>query len=105
VLGEAAMYSRRGNAGSGLVRVASSDKYYFSYSKAAARSGPQAKSLAPRSVFKKGRLRSADREINLFSVASLHVSRWTSQDDCGEYMSIMACILLRFASMPLWETR
>jgi hypothetical protein len=50
-LGEAAMYSRRGNEGSGLVRVAISDKYCFSDSKAATCLGPQAKSLAPLSIF------------------------------------------------------
>jgi hypothetical protein len=44
--GEAATYSRRGSKGSGLVRVAKSDKCCLSDSKAAACSGPQAKSFA-----------------------------------------------------------
>jgi hypothetical protein len=46
--------------GSGLVSVARSDKYWFKDSKAAACSVPHAKSLAPRSVFRDGRLRLAD---------------------------------------------
>jgi hypothetical protein len=63
------------------------------------------KSLAPRSVFRKGWLRSVDREINLFSAASLPVSRWMSLVDCGGAISIIAYILLGFASIPLCDTR
>jgi hypothetical protein len=69
------MYSSKGSEGSGLVRVARSDKCCLSYSKAAACSGPQAKSFAPRSVLRKGRLRSADFEMNLFKAAKLPVNR------------------------------
>jgi hypothetical protein len=56
-LGEAAMYSSRGSAGSGLVNVARSYRYCFRDSKATACSGPQAKSLVPRNVFRRGRPR------------------------------------------------
>jgi hypothetical protein len=58
--------------------------------KAAACSGPHAKSFVPRSVLKKGRLRSADLEMNLLRAASLPVSHWTSQADCGGVMLMMA---------------
>jgi hypothetical protein len=60
VLYEAMMYSRRAAAGSELVKVVSSNKYYLSDSNVVACSGPQVKSLAPRRVLRKGRLRSAD---------------------------------------------
>jgi hypothetical protein len=60
--------------GSGLVRGASSNKYCFNYSKATACSRPQTKSLASHSVFRKGRLCSANHETNLFSAASLPVN-------------------------------
>jgi hypothetical protein len=76
------MYRRRGNEGSGLARVAKSDRCCLSDSKAAACSSPQAKSFAPHNVLRKGRLCSADLEMNLFRVANLPVSRWTSLADC-----------------------
>jgi hypothetical protein len=69
---------RRGDVGSRFVKVVSSDNYCFSDSKAAACSRPQTKSLAPRSVLRKGRLRSVDREMNLFNATSLPVSLCTS---------------------------
>jgi hypothetical protein len=93
VLRKAAMYSRRGDTGSRLVKVASLDNYCFSDSKVVACSGPQAKSLASRSVFRKGRLCSTDHEMNLFNVVSLPVSLWTSRVGCGGAMFIMVCIL------------
>jgi hypothetical protein len=95
------MYSRRDEAESGVVNVVSSDKYFFNDLKAAACSGPQAKSLALHSVLMKGRLRSANREMNLFNAASLPVILWTSQVDCVWVMSIMAYILAGIPSMPL----
>jgi hypothetical protein len=52
------------------------------------------KFLAAHSVFRKGRLRSADCEMNLFSATSLPVSRWMSLVDCGRAMSIISCIFL-----------
>ena len=89
-LGEATMYSRRGSAGSGLVNVARSDRYCFRDLKAAACSVPQTKSFASRNVLRKGRLHSADLEINLFSAANLPVNRWMSLVDCGGAISMMA---------------
>jgi hypothetical protein len=62
-------------------------------------------SLAPRIVFRKGRLRSADREMNMFSAVSLPVNRWMSLVDYGGAMSIIACILLGFSLIPLCDTR
>jgi hypothetical protein len=88
--------------GSRLVSVAKSDKYCFKDAKAATCSGPQVKSLALCSVFRNGRLRSAD---HLFSVATHHVNCWMSLVDCGGAMSIIARIFLGFASMPLCDTR
>jgi hypothetical protein len=90
VLGEAVMYSSRGNPGSRLVNVARSDIYCFRDSKAMACSRPQEKSLAPRNILKNRRLRSVDREINLFSAANLPVSRWMSLVDYGGAMSMIA---------------
>jgi hypothetical protein len=95
----------RGSAESGVVIVARSNKYCFKDPKAAACSGPQAKSLAPCSIFRNGRLCLVDREINLFSTASLPVNRWMSWVDYGGAMSIIACILLGFALMSLCDTR
>jgi hypothetical protein len=65
-------------------------RYYFNEAKAAACSGPQAKSFAPRSVLRKGRLRSADLEMNLLRAANMPVRRWTSLADCGGVMFMMA---------------
>jgi hypothetical protein len=79
-----------GSPGSGLVNVARSDKYFFRDLKAAACSMPQVKSFAPRNVLRKGRLRSTDREINLFSAANLPVRLWMSFVDCGGAMSMIA---------------
>jgi hypothetical protein len=79
--------------------------YYFNDSKATTCFGPQAKSFVPLSVLMKGRLCSANREMNLFSAASLPASLWTSQADCGGVMYNIACNLAWFASMPLWDTR
>jgi hypothetical protein len=76
--------------GSGLVRVAKSDRCCLSDAKAAAYSGPHAKSFAPCSVFRKGRLRSADLEMNLLRAANLRVRRWTSLVDCGGVMLMIA---------------
>jgi hypothetical protein len=50
------MYRRRGSVGSGLVRVARSDRCCLRDSKVAACSGPQTKSFVPRNVFSNGRL-------------------------------------------------
>jgi hypothetical protein len=87
------------------VRMANSDRYYFSEARAAACSGPQAKSFAPRSVLRKGRLRSADLEMNLLRAANLPVRHWTSLADYGGDMSTMAWILVGLASMPRCDTR
>jgi hypothetical protein len=57
------------------VRTANSVRYCFNEAKAAACSGPQAKSFAPRSVLRKGRLRSADLEMNLLRATNLPVRR------------------------------
>jgi hypothetical protein len=103
--GEAAMYSSKGSKGSGLARVAKLDKCCLSDLKAAACSGPQAKSFAPRNVLRKGRLRYADFEMNLFKVANLPVSRWTSLADCGGVMLMIAWIFVGLASIPLCDTR
>jgi hypothetical protein len=103
--GEAAMYRRRGNEGSGLVRVAKLDRCCLSDSKATACSGPQVKSFAPRNVLRKGRLRSADLEMNLFRAANLPISRWTSLVDCRGAMSMIAWILVGLASIPRCDTR
>jgi hypothetical protein len=71
------------DVGSRMAKVSSLDKYCFSDSKVASCSGPQAKSLALRSVFRKGRLHLSNREMNLFNAASLPVSLWTSRVDYG----------------------
>jgi hypothetical protein len=81
------------------------DKYCFKDSKVAACSRPQVKSFASHSVFGKGRLRSVDCEINMFIAANIPINRWMSLVDCGGAMSIIACILLGFASIPLCDTR
>ena len=76
--------------GSRLVRIAKSDRCCLSDAKAAACYGPHAKSFAPLSVLRKGRLRSADLEMNLLRAASLPVRRWTSLVDCGGDMLMIA---------------
>jgi hypothetical protein len=48
------------------------------------------KSFAPRNVLRKGRLRSVDHEMNLFSAANLPISRCISFIDCGGAMSMIA---------------
>jgi hypothetical protein len=63
------------------------------------------KSFAPLNVQRKGRLCFADREINLFNVANLHVSFCTSLLDHESCMPNIAFILARFASIPLCDTR
>jgi hypothetical protein len=77
----------------------------LSDSKAIACSGPQAKSFALHNVLIKGRLRSADLEMNLFRAANLLVSRWKSLVDCGGAMLMIAWILVRLASIPWCDTR
>jgi hypothetical protein len=99
------MYSSKGSEGSGLARVARSDKCCLSDSKVVACSGPQAKSFAPRNVLRKGRLRSADFEMNLFKAANLCVSRWTSLADYEGVMLMIAWIFVGLASIPLCDTR
>jgi hypothetical protein len=99
------MYRRRGNEGSGLVRVAKSDRCCLSDSNVAACSGPQAKSFTPRNVLTKCRLRSADLEMNLIKAANVHVSRWTSLVDYGAAMLMIALILVGLASIPRCDTR
>ena len=84
------MYSRRVDAGFGLINVVSLDKYSFSDSKVAACCGPQAKSFTPHNVLRKGRLHSVDLEMNLFRAANLPVSCWTSLVDCGCAMLMIA---------------
>jgi hypothetical protein len=73
-----------------MARVAKYDRCCLSDSKAVACSGPHAKSFALRSVLRKGRLPSADLEMNLFKAANLPVSRWTSLADCGGVMLMIA---------------
>jgi hypothetical protein len=97
--------SNRGSEGLGLVRIASSDRCCFSDAKVAACSGPHAKSFAPRSILRKGRLRSADLEMNLLRATNLPISRWTSLADYGGVMLMMAWILLGLASIPRCDTR
>jgi hypothetical protein len=77
----------------------------LSDSKAAACSGPQAKSFTPCNVLRKGRLRSVDLEMNLFRAANLLVSRWTSLVDCEGAMLMIAWILIGLASIPRCDTR
>jgi hypothetical protein len=72
------------------VRVAKSDRCCLSDAKDAACSGPHAKSFAPRSVLRKGRLYSADLEMNLFRAANLPVRRWTYLVDYGGVMLTIA---------------
>jgi hypothetical protein len=61
--------------GSGLVSVARSDKYCFKDSKVAACSMPHAKSLAPCSVFRDGRLRSANHNKSVQLLIFLSIIR------------------------------
>jgi hypothetical protein len=70
--------------------ISNSDRCCLCVAKATACSGPHAKSFAPRSVLRKGRLRSADLEMNLLRVANLPVRRWTSLVDCGGVMLMIA---------------
>jgi hypothetical protein len=70
--------------------MAKSDRCCLSDAKAAACSGPHAKSFAPRSVLRKGRLRSADLEMNLLRAASLPIRRWMSLVDYGGVMLMIA---------------
>jgi hypothetical protein len=85
--------------------MANSDRYCFNEAKAAACSGPHAKSFAPRSVLRKGRLHSADLEMNLLRAADLPVSRCTSLDDYGGVILMIAWILVGLASIPRCDTR
>jgi hypothetical protein len=85
--------------------VTRSDRCCLRDSKAAACSGPQTKSFAPRNVLRNGRLRSVDLEMNLFRVASLPVSHWMSLVDCGGAMSMNAWILVGLASIPRCNTK
>jgi hypothetical protein len=55
--------------------MAKSDRCCLSDAKVAAYSGPHAKSFAPHRFLRKGRLRSADLEMNLFRAANLPVRR------------------------------
>jgi hypothetical protein len=87
------------------VRVARSDKCCLSDSKATACSSPQVKSFVPCNVLRKGRLRSADLEMNLFRAANLPVSRWTSLVDYGGGMLMIAWILVGLALIPRCDTR
>jgi hypothetical protein len=79
-----------GSEGLGLVRIANSDRCCFSDAKAAACCSPHAKSFAPRSILRKGRLRSVDLEMNPLRVTNLLVRRWTSLADCGGVMLMIA---------------
>jgi hypothetical protein len=99
------MWSNRGSEGLGLVRIANCDRYCFNEVKVAACSGPHAKSFAPQSVLRKGRLHSADLEMNLLRAANLPVSRWTSLADWGGVILMMAWILVGLASIPQCDTR
>jgi hypothetical protein len=72
------------------VRIANSDRCCLSDVKVAAYSGPHAKSFAPCSVLRKGRLRSADLEMNLFRAANLSVRCWTSLANYRGVMLIIA---------------
>jgi hypothetical protein len=84
------MYCSSASEGSGLVRMAKSDRCCLSDAKADAYSGPHAKFFAPRSILRKGRLRSVDMEMNLFRAANLPVRRWMSLVDCGGVMLTIA---------------
>jgi hypothetical protein len=99
------MYNSNGSEGSGLARVARSDKCCLSDSKAAVCSGPQVKSFAPRNVLRKGRLRSTDFEMNLFKAVNLPVTRWTSLADCRGVILMIAWIFVGLASISLCDTR
>jgi hypothetical protein len=63
------------------------------------------KSFTPLNVQREGRLRFADREINVSNVANIHVSFCTSLLSHGGCMPNIAFILARFASIPLCDTR
>jgi hypothetical protein len=52
----------------------------------------------------KGRLRSADREMNLFKAVNLPISFCMSRADYGGVMSNIAYILAGFTYMPLCDT-
>jgi hypothetical protein len=68
-------------------------------------SGPEVKSFASPNVLRKGRLRSVDCEMNLFSAANLPVSHCMSFVDCCGAMFMIAWILLGLALIPLCDTR
>jgi hypothetical protein len=88
-----------------IVRVAKSDRCCLSELKVAACSGPQTKSFVPRNVLRKGRLCSADLEMNLFRAVNLPMSRWMSLVDYGGAMSIIAWILVGLASILRCDTK
>lgn len=72
--------------------MVSSDGYYLSDSKAAACSGPQTKCFVPLKVWRKGRLRSVDHKMNLFSAASL----------LSVFAQLLSIMVVAFRLLPLF---
>jgi hypothetical protein len=69
--------------------MAKSDRCCLRDVKAATCSGPHVKSFAPCSVLRKGILRSADLEMNLFRAVNLPVRRLKGKCAVGPFLSIL----------------
>jgi hypothetical protein len=74
-------------------------------SQVASYSGPQVKSFVPRNVHRNGRLRSSDCEMNLFGAPRLPFSFCSSLAHYGGCMSNMTFNFVRFAYIPMCDTR
>jgi hypothetical protein len=66
---------------------------------------PEAKSLAPHKIFRKGRLCSADFEMNLLRAVMHPASFWISLIICGGCIFVIALILSGLASIPFFNMR
>jgi hypothetical protein len=105
VVCDAETYRMRGWPCYGLDSVANYWIYVLRLSKALCCSSPQSKWSEPLSTRKKGRLRSASFNMNLFCEAILLDSFLTPFFYYGGFICIMALILSGLASIPFTNTR
>src|SRR6185312_10293498 len=99
------MYRSNTSFGSGEVILTIFWRWFLSAWRASLCSGPHSNLFALRRTLKNGRLRSAERGINLFRAAIRPVSFCTSLMDLGSSMFQRAFTLSGFASIPLVDTR
>jgi hypothetical protein len=66
---------------------------------------PHSKMLEPLNTMKKGKLRSASFDMNMFKAAILSVNFWTSFLDYRGFLFIIALILLGLALIPFTDTK